>query len=322
MKRLAGLIVILLVLLLAACTDTNTGDDNAPAIGGGDGGSGEGGGGDGGSGDGGGGDGGGGDGGSGDGGDGGSGDGGSGDGGNGDGGSGDGGSGDGGSGDGGDGESPNLPSGPVGLLAADMPTVMPCPSQDVLTDTPKLDLLKAAIRQGALLYLDVPFDINDPLIIKKKCGFENSWNPVDNTDEIPPAQSPVTLSDLFLSGNAGICAAGFTTSSFGLGEGFPEAGTYRKEFKAALMGVTYHVRLRVTVSGSSAGNTFRSEGIAVPGDIQNTLIYEVDGATTAHADLLDTVATAFRHPHLRFHRFAWIFGSTEVGRLSLARWSR
>ncbi len=179
------------------------------------------------------------------------------------------------------------------LSAADQPAVAPCPNQDILANATEFDALRTAILQGTLLYLDVPFDGNDPSIIKKKCGFESFWNPADNVDEVPPPQMSVTIADILTAGNAGICATGFTVSSFGVGEGFPEAGVYRKEFRAAFMGMTYHVRLRVTVSGTSAGNTFAAEGITVPDDIQNTLVYEVNGTPTPHNDVLSAVVNAF-----------------------------
>jgi hypothetical protein len=183
-------------------------------------------------------------------------------------------------------------SGTLTLAAADMPNVMPCPSQNILTDTTELDTLKQAILQGALLYLDVPFDANDPDIFRKKCGLENFWNPTDNIDENPPVNTPATIADVILFGNAGICTTGFTINSFGIDEGFPASGTYRKEFKATFMGMTWQVRLRVQVSGTSAGNTFAAEGIDVPQDITNTLVYEVNGTPTPHNDILNAAVNA------------------------------
>jgi len=40
------------------------------------------------------------------------------------------------------------------------------------------------------------------------------------------------------------------------------------------------------VSGTSAGHTFVSEAISVPADIENTLVYEVNGVVTPHTGVL------------------------------------
>lgn len=193
--------------------------------------------------------------------------------------------------------------GPVGggggapaLTSADMPGVSPCPSQTILTDAAAFNAFQAALLGGTYLYLDVPFDGGDPNIYRKKCGLGNFWNPGDNTDEIAPPASPVTISDLLQFGNAGICAAGFDNGSFGTGEGFPVAGTYRKEFKVAHMGTTYLVRVRVSVTGPAAGDTFASRSISVPTDIENTLAYEVDGTPQVHDDVLVAVSNALTSP--------------------------
>ncbi|MHC4550468.1 MAG: hypothetical protein ACYTEZ_17010 [Planctomycetota bacterium] len=183
-------------------------------------------------------------------------------------------------------------TGTLALTAADAPAVTPCPAQTILTDAAELTALKDALQSGTFVHLDVPFSVADPDIFKKKCGLEPLWDPAAAIDEVPPLTTPVTISSLLQFGNAGICAAGFDSGSFGTGEGFPVAGTYRKEFKVAHLGMTWHVRARIKVSGTSAGNTFASEGISVPGDIENTLVYEVDGAVTAHADVLTAAIAA------------------------------
>jgi len=182
------------------------------------------------------------------------------------------------------------------LTSADFPAVSPCPNQDILTDAAQFAAFRTALLNGTFLYLDVPFDAGDADIFRKKCGLNTFWNPVDNVDEIAPAATPVTISDLFVTGNAGICAAGFNNSSFGTGEGFPVAGTYRKEFKVTDMGVTYLVRTRVSVTGSAAGDTFMSRGITVPGDLEMTLSYRVDGVPALHDDVLVAITNALQSP--------------------------
>jgi hypothetical protein len=152
-------------------------------------------------------------------------------------------------------------------------------------DTVELDMLKVALESGTIVHLDVPYDAGDPNIFRKKCGLQGFWNPAAAINEVPPGATPVTIATLFQLENSGICAAGFDASSFGTGEGFPVAGTYRKEFKVAHMGTTWHVRLRLKCSGTSAGHTFAADGITVPGDLQNTLVYELNGTVTAHDDV-------------------------------------
>jgi len=199
-----------------------------------------------------------------------------------------------------DGDPDNPPPGGGGgapvLTAADMPGVAPCPNQGILTDAAQFADFQTALLNGTFLYLDVPFNGADLDIFKKKCGLGAFWDPADNVDEIAPLATPVTIADLLVFGNAGICAAGFDNGSFGTGEGFPVAGTYRKEIKVTHLGTTYHVRLRVTVTGPAAGDTFASRGITVPADITGTLSYEIDGAVEPHATVLPALATALASP--------------------------
>lgn len=180
------------------------------------------------------------------------------------------------------------------LTAADQPGVSPCPNQTILTDAAEFATFQTALLSGTFLYHDVPFNGADPDIFVKKCGLGAFWNPADNTDEIAPAMVPVTVSDLFVTGNAGICSTGF--ANFGTDEGLPQAGTYRKEFKVTHMAVTYLVRVRVTVAGAFAGDTWTSLGIAVPADLENTLGYEVDGTNVVHDDVLTAIAGALGSP--------------------------
>jgi hypothetical protein len=163
-----------------------------------------------------------------------------------------------------------------------MPAVSPCPSQAILGDPVEFDLFRSALLSGTIVHLDVPYDAGDSNIFRKKCGLQGYWDPAEAIDEVAPAMTPVTIASLFTLENTGICATGFTSTSFGTGEGFPVAGTYRKEFKVSHLAFTWHVRVRIRVSGTNAGHTFASEGIAVPADLQNTLVYEVDGVVTAH----------------------------------------
>ncbi len=179
------------------------------------------------------------------------------------------------------------------LAAADRPDVPPCPDQDILTDAAELADLKDALSTGALSFLDVPFDINDADNFKKKCGLEGFWDPAANVDEVTPAgvgMTEITLSQLLTNGNAGICTA--TSSPMNFITGFPVAGTYRAEIKAAKGGSTWHLRFRALASGTSAGNTFTAEGVTVPGDIETVLEYKVNGVVTAHADLRTAIADA------------------------------
>ena len=182
------------------------------------------------------------------------------------------------------------------LDAADQPGVSPCPNQTILTDAAQFADFQAALLAGTFLYKDVPFDNTDPDIFKKKCGLDTFWNPADNTDDVAPPQVPVTIADLFQFGNAGICAAGFDFGSFGTGEGLPVTGTYRKEFLVAHLGVTYLVRVRVSVIGPSAGATWASLGVAVPADLQSTLGYEVNGVSVLHDNVLTALAGALESP--------------------------
>jgi len=177
-----------------------------------------------------------------------------------------------------------------------MQNVSPCPNQAILTDAAQFATFQTALLNGTFLYRDVPFNGADPDIYKKKCGLAAFWDPADNTDEVAPFATPVTISDLFVFGNAGICAAGFNNASFGTGEGFPVAGTYRKEFKVAHLGATYLVRVRVTVTGAAAGDTFASQGISVPGDLETTFGYAVDGTPEVHDDVLSAIAGALQSP--------------------------
>ncbi len=188
-------------------------------------------------------------------------------------------------------------TGTLVLQDADKPAVDPCPAQNILTDPTAMAALKQALASGTLIYLDVPFNGSDPDIYGKKCGFENSWNPADNTDQVTlanigldPADGP-SITNLVLFGNAGICSNGFTNSSFGIGEGFPKAGTYRKEIKVAFQGATYHIRFRALASGSSAGNTFANEGITPSTDLSG-LVYHVNGSETAHDDVFPALVAA------------------------------
>lgn len=183
---------------------------------------------------------------------------------------------------------PNPPNGTLALQAADMPGVDPCPCQTILQDDTELTALKNALTSGTstIVHLDVPFNAGDADIYRKKCGLEGYWNPAAAVDEVAAFVTPVTLSSLITAENAGICAANFDNGSFGTGEGFPVAGTYRKEFKVTDQGTTWHMRLRITVSGTSAGNTFAAESISVPGDIESTLVYEIDGLATPHGNVI------------------------------------
>ncbi|MEW8508526.1 MAG: hypothetical protein AB2598_17665 [Candidatus Thiodiazotropha sp.] len=203
------------------------------------------------------------------------------------------GNGDGSSGDGGG----DTISGNLVLQTADSPGVTPCPTQDILTDASAISALRTALESGTLVYLDLPFNGSDSDIYRKKCGLEGFWNPADNVNEISlsnigldPATAP-NITNLVLFGNAGICADGFNNSSFGVGEGFPVAGTYRKEIKAAHQGTTYHLRFRALVSGSSAGNTFTAEGITPATDL-STLVYSVDGVVTSHDEVFSAIVSA------------------------------
>lgn len=180
------------------------------------------------------------------------------------------------------------PIGMVTLVADDKPGVTPCPSQAILLEQSQFADLKTAMRDGVVTYLDVPFNGADPNIYKKKCGFETFFDPATNTDMIPVAGSP-KLATILMTGHGGICADGFS-GNFGADDGFPGQGVYRKEFKVAHMGRTYHVRARVTARGPAAGQKFSAHGIAVPADIQNTLVYRLAMMPTTHDNLWPTIA--------------------------------
>lgn len=180
----------------------------------------------------------------------------------------------------------STPTAPT-LTAADKESVTPCPNQAILTDASGLAELKDALKTGALSFLDVPIDGTDPDNFKKKCGLDGFWDPANNTDEITPVSkgmTATTVSQLLTNGNAGICStAALPTNGI---TGFPAAGTYRGEIKAAKGGSTWHLRYRGVASGSATGNAFTDEDIDVFTDITDTLEYKVDGVVTAHADLL------------------------------------
>ncbi|MCB1773069.1 MAG: hypothetical protein KDI88_05595 [Gammaproteobacteria bacterium] len=187
--------------------------------------------------------------------------------------------------------------GTLELVAADKSAVAPCPNQAILSDATELASFKNALLNGTLLYLDEPWNGNDPDTYRNKCGLEGFWDPTTHVNEISlqdigldPNNAP-TITDLVLFGNSGICAANFDNGSFGTGEGFPVAGTYRHEVKAALAGQTWHFRFRAIVSGPVAGNTFAAEGLAPSTDLE-TLVYAVDGITTPHDGVFDAVVSA------------------------------
>jgi hypothetical protein len=180
--------------------------------------------------------------------------------------------------------------GTLALSAQDQPGVTPCPAQTILTDAAELTALKDALQNGTYIYLDVPF-VDTADIYREKCGLEGFWNPAASTQEIP-GPLPLNLVNIYAAGNSGICATGFNNTSFGTGEGFPVAGTYRKEFKVAHLAMTYLVRVRVAVTGPSAGNTFTAEGLNNPPDFSTDLFYEVDGTATPHADVANAIFAA------------------------------
>ncbi len=188
--------------------------------------------------------------------------------------------------------------GTLALGAADQPAVGPCPTQAVLTDQTELDALKTAMTTGAVTYLDIPFNGADPDIYKKKCGLEGFWNPVNNVNEVSPGPlgiTAITIAQLLNFGNSGICSDGFNNASFGVDEGFPVAGVYRNEHKAMLGNTTYHLRWRATTSGTAAGESFADLGLTYSGagnDVENTLVYEVNGAVTPHADVYAAMVNA------------------------------
>ncbi len=181
------------------------------------------------------------------------------------------------------------------LTASDFPAVSPCPSRAILGDATMFTALKTALASGVVTYMDVPYNAADANIFKKKCGLEdvNGFDPAIYTDMIPAAggggHADVTtggmpeLTKILTLGNAGICATGFTATSFGTGEGFPTAGTYRKEFRVAYMGTTYRIRAKIAVSGASAGHTFAQDSLTPAGTAG--LAYQVNGATVVETGL-------------------------------------
>ncbi len=180
----------------------------------------------------------------------------------------------------------------LALAEEDRPATSPCPSQEVLTDPQELASFRDAVLNGALAFRDVPFSSGDPDNFKKKCGLEEFWDPAANTNDISPMNvgiTSVTISQLLSNGNAGICATGSSPSNFL--SGFPQAGTYRTEFRAAKGGANYLVRLRSTVTGSAAGNEFLTESISSD-DIENTLQYRVNGQVAHHPNVLESVLNA------------------------------
>ena len=176
-----------------------------------------------------------------------------------------------------------------GLEPDDLPDVAPCPEQALLTDSAMLDTLKTALTDGAITYLDVPFDMNDTDIFLKKCGFNEFWDPADNTDEIAwmMAIDPTVLT---VGGNSGIC--GTSTDPFN-DPAFPAAGTYRKEMRVSHMAATYHLRWRVDVSGPAAGMTYSSQSINVAANgLVDSVDYTVAGTASTHDDLFGDIVDA------------------------------
>lgn len=178
------------------------------------------------------------------------------------------------------------PSGPIDLSSDDFPEDGPCPSQDLLTDEDAFAALKAALTDGSIVYMDVPYDGGDSAIFDKKCGRPGAFDPAIYVNMVPVTGGDPDLSDIVDFQNGGICADGFDASSFGSGEGFPSAGTYRKEFRAALEGTTYQLRARMQASGSEAGSIFSDAGLSHPG-AADELVYEVNSTEVDEADLWD-----------------------------------
>ncbi|MEM6606070.1 MAG: hypothetical protein AAF671_09935 [Pseudomonadota bacterium] len=178
------------------------------------------------------------------------------------------------------------------LTSSDRPSTAPCPDRSVLSNPAALATLKDAILTGALAFRDVPFSSADPDNFKRKCGFNEFWDPAANVDDITPMSlgiTSITISQLFSNGNAGICTAGSSPANFL--SGFPQAGVYRTEFRAAKGANNYLVRLRSTVSGSAAGNEFLTESV-MTADIENNLEYRVNGSVASHANVLNAVVNA------------------------------
>lgn len=190
------------------------------------------------------------------------------------------------------GNPPDAQVGPAPLTAADKPDVTPCPSQDIVKDAAQFAPFHEALKNGAITYLDVPFDGADPDIYKKKCGADGFWNPADNTNELPLGAPPPTFADIVIDGNSGICADGF--AQLGQDEGFPAAGTYRKELKVAHQGATYHARIRLSSSGPASGKKFADEGVSGKSDIETALKYEINGQAVVHDDVWKTGIDALK----------------------------
>jgi hypothetical protein len=157
-----------------------------------------------------------------------------------------------------------------------------------------LGQLKTAATTGTITYLDIPFDGADNDIYKKKCGIDGFWDPTKNTDSIPvPGGSIPTILNVVQQGNAGICAANYV--NFGTDDGFPAAGTYRKEFKAASGGSTYHVRARITASGTAAGKKWGDIPLTVA-ELKSKLTYKVNGTDAAHDDVWTAMVNGMAAP--------------------------
>jgi hypothetical protein len=182
--------------------------------------------------------------------------------------------------------------GGTGLSAADFESVAPCPNQELLRDPALLAAVQAAMLAN-VTYDDIPFDAMDPDIFAKKCGLEGAWDPALATDLIAENGPPRTLANMFITGNAGICSDNF--ANFGTDEGFPKAGTYRKQFRVNNAGVSTWVRARAKVSGSAAGARFADEGVVI-GDLSTTFEYAVNGTVVAHdalwAGIVNALTTA------------------------------
>jgi len=170
--------------------------------------------------------------------------------------------------------------------------VTPCPTQDSLKDEAAFATLKTAVQTGAITYLDIKYNAADQDILKKKCGLEGFWDPTKNTDVIPVSGVPL-IANILMTQNGGICSQGF--SNFGSDEGFPVAGVYRKEFKAASGGKTYHLRVRATASGSAAGKKFKDIPLATA-DFSSKVVYQIDGVATPHADVWKSLIGAMKAP--------------------------
>ena len=180
----------------------------------------------------------------------------------------------------------------ITLAAADKPAVTPCPGQALLTGGAAWGTLQTALKTGTLSYLDVPYNASDADILKKKCGLDSYWNPTDNVDSIPVTGTP-TIANVLITGNGGICSQGF--QSFGQDDGFPVVGTYRKELKAASGGKTYHVRARISASGSAAGKKFKDLGLTTS-SVKTALTYKVNGTATTHDDVWPALLDAMSAP--------------------------